>query len=50
MKKAYDLELVSKELIHLAVILHVYAGDWFLYSRKKILLILKKKREILLYF
>ena len=44
------LELVSKELNHLAAILHVYAGVWFLWSKKKRLLFFKKKREILLHF
>ena len=45
----WTLELVSKELNHLAAILHVYAGVWFLWSKKK-LLFFKKKREILLHF
>ena len=29
------LELVSKELNHLAAILHVYAGGWIFYEVKK---------------
>ena len=37
------LELVSKELNHLAAILHVYAGFF-------LLLFFKKKMEILLHF
>ena len=45
----FFLELVSKELNHLAAILHVYAGVDF-YEVKKILLFFKKKREILLHF
>ena len=46
------LELVSKELNHLAAILHVYAGVWSLWSKKKMfwLLFFKKKMEILLHF
>ena len=43
------LELVSKELNHLAAILHVL-HVWFLWSKKKILSFFKKKREILLHF
>ena len=35
-KLLYFLELVSKELNHLAAILHVYARVWFLWSKKKI--------------
>ena len=43
------LELVSKELNHLAAILHVYAGGLH-FMKKKLLLFLKKKMEILLHF
>ena len=32
---ARELELVSKELDHLVVILHVYFWVWFLWSKKK---------------
>ena len=42
------LELVSKELNHLAAILHVYARG-LIFIVKKILLF-RKKREILLHF
>ena len=46
------LELVSKELNHLAAILHVYAGgmNFMKYKKKKMLLFFKKKMEILLHF
>ena len=44
------LELVSKELNHLAAILHVYAGVWILWSKKNLLSFFKKKMEILLHF
>ena len=46
------LELVSKELNHLAAILHVYAGGLNFYEVKKknLLLFFKKKMEILLHF
>ena len=45
------LELVSKELNHLAAILHVYAGGLnFMKQKKKMLLFFKKKMEILLHF
>ena len=44
------LELVSKELNHLAAILHVYAGGLHFMKKKKLLLFLKKKMEILLHF
>ena len=43
------LELVSKELNHLAAILHVYTGGLH-FLKKKMLLFLKKKMEILLHF
>ena len=43
------VELVSKELNHLVAILHVYAGVWILWSKKKKLLFFKKKMEILLH-
>ena len=45
------VELVSKELNHLAAILHVYAGSliFMKYFKKKIIFF-KKKREILLHF
>ena len=42
--------LVSKELNHLAAILHVYAGGLIFMKQKKILLFFKKKMEILLHF
>ena len=49
LKNACDLELVSKELNHLAAILHVYARGFELYEvKKKLLLFFKKKMEILL--
>ena len=45
------LELVSKELNHLAAILHVYAGGLnFNEVKKKLVLFFKKKMEILLHF
>ena len=44
------IELVSKELNHLAAILHVYAGGLNFWSKKKLLLFFKKKMEILLHF
>ena len=47
------LELVPKELNHLAAILHVYAGGFEFYEVKKkifLLLFFKKKMEILLHF
>ena len=44
------LELVSKELNHLAAILHVYAGGLNVIKKKKLLLFFKKKMEILLHF
>jgi hypothetical protein len=47
-----SLELVSKELNHLAAILHVYAGT-LIFMKKKInifLLFFRKKMEILLHF
>ena len=51
LQSAYNLELVSKELNHLAAILHVYAGGFEFYEvKKKLLLFLKKKMEILLHF
>ena len=31
----WNVELVSKELNHLAAILHVYAGVWILWSKKR---------------
>ena len=47
----YTLELVSKELNHLAAILHVYAGGLnFMKWKKNLLLFFKKKMEILLHF
>ena len=47
-----ELELLSNEFNHLAAILHVYAGVWILWSKKKkfLLLFFKKKMEILLHF
>ena len=46
-QKETDLELVSKELNHLAAMLHVYAGGLILMKYKKnLLLFFKKKREI----
>ena len=46
------LYIVSKELNHLAAILHVYAGGLNLMKqkKKKLLLFFKKKIEILLHF
>ena len=45
------LELVSKELNHLAVILHVYAGNLnFMKLKKNLLSFFKKKMVILLHF
>ena len=45
------LELVSRELNHLATILHVYAGVNFYEVKNNILLIFfKKKMEVLLHF
>ena len=45
------IELVSKELNHLAAILHVYAGGLnFMKWKKKMLLFSKKKMERLLHF
>ena len=45
----WQLELVSKELNHLAAILHVYAGGLNFMKLKKMLLF-EKKMEILLHF
>ena len=48
-----NLELVSKELNHLAAILHVYAGGLIFMkwkTKKYYILFFKKKREILLHF
>ena len=51
LKKSIMVELVSKELNHLAAILHVYAGGLnFMKLKKKLLLFFKKKMEILLHF
>ena len=47
---APQLELVSKELNHLAAILHVYAGGLNFMKLKKMLLFFKKKMEIHLHF
>ena len=44
------LELVSKELNHLAAILHVMPGFEFYEVKKKLSLFFKKKMEILLHF
>ena len=46
------LELVSKELNHLAAFLHVYAGglNFMKYKKKILLLFYRKKMEILLHF
>ena len=38
-----QLELVSKELNYLAAILHVYAGVWILWSKKKNVIIFQKE-------
>ena len=46
----YVLELVSKELNHLAAILHVYAGGLIFMKEKEKILFFKKKMEILLHF
>ena len=49
----YKVELVSKELNHLAAILQVYAWGFEFYEVKKkifLLLFFKKKMEILLHF
>ena len=43
----FYLELVSKELNHLAAILHVYAGGFIFTEEKKIFF--KKKMEVLLH-
>ena len=48
--EALLLELVSKELNHLAAILHAYAGGLNFMNKKKLLLFFKKKMEILLHF
>jgi hypothetical protein len=42
--------LVSKELNHLAAILHVYAGGLIFMNQKKNNVIFQKKMEILLHF
>ena len=42
---AWFLELVSKELNHLAAILHVYAGVWILWSKKNCYYFSKRKRN-----
>ena len=42
------LELVSKELNHLAAILHVYARGFDFYELK--MLFFEKEREVLLHF
>ena len=34
---------MSKELNHLAAILHVYAGVWILWTKKKIVIIFQKE-------
>ena len=47
---ALAVELVSKELNHLAAILHVYAGGLNFMKFKKNILFFKKKMEILLHF
>ena len=44
------LDLVSKELNHLADILHVYDGLDLKKEKKTLLLFFKKKMEILLHF
>ena len=44
-----QVELVSKELYHLATILQHYAGSLIFMKWKK-LLFFKKKRELLLHF
>ena len=46
-QRVHQLELVSKELNHLAAILHVHE---FYEVKKKLLLFFKKKMEILLHF
>ena len=48
--KASFLELVSKELNHLAVILHVYAVGLIFKEKKKSILFFKKKREVISHF
>ena len=45
-----EIELVSKELNHLAAILHVYAGGLNFMNFFFSLLFFKKKMEILLHF
>ena len=40
-----ELELVSKELNHLAAILHVYAGGIEFYELKKNVIIFQKENE-----
>ena len=44
----FSLELVSKELNHLAAILYGCAGVWILWSKTNILLLLFKKKILLL--
>ena len=39
------LELVSKELNHLGTILHVFAGVWFLWSKKKCFFVIIFEKE-----
>ena len=46
----FILDLVSKKLNHLAIILHVYARGLNFMKQKKLLLFFKKKMEILLHF
>ena len=51
-KEGRFVELVSKELNHLAAILRVYAGGFEFYEvkKKKLLLFFKNTMEILLHF
>ena len=41
--RSCNIELMSKELNHLAAILHVYSGGWILWSKKKIVIIFQKE-------
>ena len=50
LQKETYVELVSKDLNHLAAILYVYARRLIFMNQKKILLFFKMKREILLHF
>ena len=49
-KQQSNVELVSKELNHLAAILHVYTREFYEVKKIFLLLFFKKKMEILLHF